>query len=219
MINRLTLIERSFNEKGFMDSEIITKRSVAAAKTQEKILKAACYLFIKKGFDGTSISEIAKKAQINQSLIYHYYASKEELWKGVKKKLVYSYVEKNDLEFDVSQGLRAILKQIVYRRFEFYEKHPEILRMIAWQKLELSKDKLSGGTPFSPDNWKELFLQLQKQGEIRKEIDVDMMSLFITSAINGAFSEDYLELLKNSKIKKDYLDMIVECLMRSFASG
>ncbi|CUI16110.1 putative transcriptional regulator, TetR family [Candidatus Protochlamydia naegleriophila] len=200
-----------------MSSRIDTKRAVAAAKTQEKILKAACHLFVKKGFDGTSISEIAKKAQINQSLIYHYYASKEELWKSVKRQLVGSYVEKGGLEFDAGRGLRDILKHIVHSRFEFYERHPEILRMLSWQKLELTKDKLAGGTPFSPDNWKEPLTQLQKLGQIRKEIDIDMMSLFITSAINGALSEDYLDLLKDPKAKMGYLNMIVECLMRSFS--
>ena len=55
------------------------------SKTKEIILEAALAVFIEKGFAGASISQIAKAAKINQSLIYHHFASKEDLWVCVKK--------------------------------------------------------------------------------------------------------------------------------------
>lgn len=195
------------------------KRALESAKTQKKILKAAISLFIKKGFEGTSISEIAKKAEINQSLIYHYHESKEALWKNVKKSIIDIYIDIKDLDLDVSKGLRHVLEKIVYTRFDFYEKHPEVLRMMAWQKLESKKDQLTGGTLFSPDNWKKVFMQLKKQGEIRKDVDLDMMILFITSVINGALNEDHQDRLKIPKDREDYLKMIVESFLRSFGTS
>ena len=68
--------------------------------TRKAILKAAKHLFVKKGFAATSISEIAAKAKINQSLIYHHFGSKEDLWKHVKSAVLESYmrVEHLDLE-------------------------------------------------------------------------------------------------------------------------
>lgn len=201
-----------------MDPKINKKRDLAAAKTRKKILQAACVLFVKSGFEGVSISEIAKKAGVNQSLIYHYYASKEELWKNVKSHFVEAYVNSNDLVFDVTKGLKLILEQIVYSRFEFYGKHPEIIRMMGWQRLEASKERLAGGTLFSPDNWKEVFSQLQKKGEIRKDIDLDMMIFFISSVITGALTEDLQNKFKVQKNKVLYLEMTVNCFMLSFGS-
>ena len=60
-----------------------TPNRPSADNTRKVILNAARDLFVKKGFAGTSISEIAKQAKVNQSLIYHHYANKESLWTAV----------------------------------------------------------------------------------------------------------------------------------------
>lgn len=203
-----------------MPAQSANKRSLDSAKTRTKILQAATKLFVKSGFEGASISEIAKEAKINQSLIYHYFASKEELWKSVKSNFVEKFTEEKDLIFDAKKGLKKILHQIVHTRFDFYNKHPEIIRMIGWQKLEAKKDKLSGGTFFSPENWHRVFSELQKQGEIRHEINVEMMILFITSVITGAFTESDLNKWKGETNKKhEYLDMIIDSFMLSFGKS
>lgn len=216
MKRSLPLIERSINEKKIMNSSVNKKRVLDAAKTRKKILEAAAILFVKNGFDGISISQIAKKAEINQSLIYHYFDSKEDLWKSVKNYYVETYVNKDDLKIDQEKGLKDILRQIVYSRLEFYGKHPEILRMMGWQKLETDKNKLVGGTLFSPDNWKEVFSQLQKEGKIKADINLDMMILFITSLIAGALTEDYKDILNNQKEKERYINLIMESCMQAF---
>lgn len=193
------------------------KRALARAETKKKILDAASALFIKSGFEGVSISEIAKKADINQSLIYHYFSSKEELWKSVKASFVEEFAGTESMELDPAKGLRDVLKQIVLTRFQFYEDNPEVIRLMGWQKLENEKEKLAGGTQLSPSTWKEAFQELKKRKEIRKDIDIDMMVLFISSAIAGAFTEDFGELLKTPKSKKQYLEMLIECFLRAFA--
>lgn len=52
--------------------------------TKNKILNSAKALFSQKGYDGTSVDEIAKTAQINKALIYYHFknkaAIKEELF-------------------------------------------------------------------------------------------------------------------------------------------
>ena len=56
---------------------------------REAILDAALHCFVERGFYGTTIPEIADKAQIASGTIYHYFDSKEALvnalfrhWKG-----------------------------------------------------------------------------------------------------------------------------------------
>lgn len=192
-----------------------TKRDEGAAKTRKKILRSAYILFVKNGFNGVSISEIAKKAKINQSLIYHYFDSKTELWKEAKGYLAEKCAPTEVLKLNPSKGLKHVLEQIVHSRFNFYEQNPDILRMMGWQRLEASRDHLAGGTFFSPETWKPVFVELQKQGSIRKEIDLDMMILFIVSAIAGALTEDQ----KNTVNKVAYLKMMIECFIRSFGTG
>ena len=47
--------------------------------TRERLLSAAEALFAEKGFDGTSIRELAARAGCNLSLIHYYFGSKEGL--------------------------------------------------------------------------------------------------------------------------------------------
>jgi len=200
-----------------MELKSSNKRALTAAKTKKKILEAAADLFIKNGFEGVSISQIAKKAEINQSLIYHYFQSKEELWKSVKRSYVDAYVTKEKCNFDLNKGLKHLIKQLVYSRFEFYEQNPDIVRMMSWQRLESEENKLAGDTFFSPEKWKELFMNFQLKREIKKEIDLDMMILFIMSLVAGALKEDYKEILRDPKKKSVYLDLIISSCMRSFS--
>ncbi len=199
-----------------MNSNSGKKRSLDATKTRKKILKTAASLFVKNGFDGVSMSQIAKKASINQSLIYHYFKSKEDLWKSVKNYFVETYISIEEWKIDETYDLKEVLKKIIGSRLEFYEKHPEVLRMVAWQKLEADKNKLVGGTYFSPNNWKEKFLYLQKQGKIKANVNLDMMTLFITSLIAGILTEDSTNVLHSPQSKERYINLIMQSCMQAF---
>lgn len=51
--------------------------------TEEKIIKIATEMFAQKGFDGTSIRDICKTADINISLISYYFGGKKELYEKI----------------------------------------------------------------------------------------------------------------------------------------
>jgi len=56
-------------------------RTRAADHDERKaaIVAAAAALFAREGFDGASVSDIAKRGKFAKSLVYHYYASKEDI--------------------------------------------------------------------------------------------------------------------------------------------
>jgi AcrR family transcriptional regulator len=51
--------------------------------TEEKILLAACKVFLHYGFHGTKTQQIALEACVNKSLIHYYFRSKEKLYAKV----------------------------------------------------------------------------------------------------------------------------------------
>ncbi|NIS38573.1 helix-turn-helix transcriptional regulator, partial [Candidatus Saccharibacteria bacterium] len=57
--------------------------SAIREKTRASILESALELFATKGFHGTSIGEIAKKAEISKGLAYHYFDSKQDILEAV----------------------------------------------------------------------------------------------------------------------------------------
>ena len=60
----------------------------AEQDTKERLLKAAKELFVRKGFSGVSIREIAREAEANSALISYYFGDKEGLFKGVLESFV-----------------------------------------------------------------------------------------------------------------------------------
>ena len=50
-----------------------------AASTRERILDVALDLFIEKGFDRTSLREIAEKLDVTKAALYYHFASKDDI--------------------------------------------------------------------------------------------------------------------------------------------
>ena len=59
---------------------------------EEQILEASRKVFIRKGFDGARMQEIADEAGINKSLLHYYYRSKDKLFEGVFKEAFCKFI-------------------------------------------------------------------------------------------------------------------------------
>lgn len=56
---------------------------------REQILKAALKVFALRGFAATKVGDIAKEARLSHGLVYHYFASKEEMFFELVRTAVY----------------------------------------------------------------------------------------------------------------------------------
>ena len=67
-----------------------TKEQVAIIrqKSRKNILDSAMKLFAQKGFDNTSVSAIAREANISKGLIYNYFDTKEAIVEGIVTELI-----------------------------------------------------------------------------------------------------------------------------------
>ncbi|MFX0054843.1 MAG: TetR/AcrR family transcriptional regulator [Promethearchaeota archaeon] len=93
----------------------------------DSIVKATIDLTNRLGFDGISISKIAKKAKVSPATIYIYFKNKEDLFTKL-------YI---DIRNKMSQGalegieegmtIEETFKSIWYHSFTFNLKHPEYL--------------------------------------------------------------------------------------------
>ena len=58
-----------------------------AGSTRERILDVALDLFIEKGFDGTSLREIAERLGFTKAALYYHYASKDDILMALHMRL------------------------------------------------------------------------------------------------------------------------------------
>lgn len=154
--------------------------------TKDTILEAALAVFIENGYAGSSISQIAKCAQINQSLIYHHFKSKEDLWTCVKKYCVDEAIQ--DIQSIRHDTLEHFVSDLVDALFSVYAK--ENMRMLVhWQALEPNITKFYGdnATPHPLFDIADHIKVLQEDNLVRTDQDYQVLSGVIFSLASYAF--------------------------------
>ena len=83
---------------------------------EESILNAGLYLFATKGFEQTTADAICAVVNCSHGLLYHYYASKDELYKAVIEKKVRPIVSSAILDYaDINQKAKFAFMDITDR--------------------------------------------------------------------------------------------------------
>jgi len=65
------------------ESEPASSRAEQRRRTEARILAAASRLFVERGYERTTIREIARAAGVDGGLVMHYFGSKQELFQRV----------------------------------------------------------------------------------------------------------------------------------------
>ncbi|MDQ0245918.1 AcrR family transcriptional regulator [Bacillus fengqiuensis] len=105
---------------------------VVKSKTKEKVMDAAVSLFNTKGFDGTSVREIAKKANVNVANISYYFESKEGLLEHLVTTFFEGYIQV--LEQTVGtlehQSAKQCLMNVIQSVMDYQHEHRHIARVV-----------------------------------------------------------------------------------------
>lgn len=107
--------------------------------TKQKVMDAASTLFYQRGFDGTSVRDIAERASVNVSLISYYFNSKQGLLESAVTNYYEMYLEKLETTLHESESRDAIerLKDLIYAIIEYQTMHFQLTSFI---HRELSLD-------------------------------------------------------------------------------
>lgn len=117
--------------------EGMEKKRVSAEKRRNQIIEITMKLFSKKGFKGTTIKDIAKKASINESILYRHFKTKEKLYEAIintacseKEKPIISkeLIDKTDDH--------VIFKDIALEIMNRLEKNQTFTRLFLFSSLE-----------------------------------------------------------------------------------
>jgi AcrR family transcriptional regulator len=167
---------------------------------QIQILEVAEKLFANKGFDGTSIRDIAAEAGVNIAMISYYFKSKENLLQAIFEKRMGSFrvrVESlltddslkafQKIEILIDEKIKEIMERQRFYKIMICEqvtnKNPIIIEFV--NELKKKNSETVG----------KLISDGQKKGEFRKSIDATLFlnSLFGTisqTLINKEFYRD-----------------------------
>ena len=121
---------------------IIERRAREKKERRRQIMDAAKELFSTRGFQETTMEEIANKVELSPSTLYLYFQNKEELYGSMSVRdvaILLERLEKIDsrVEEDAVQRIKA-LKEVLY---SLYEYDPQLLlRVFNFQTSDLFKN-------------------------------------------------------------------------------
>jgi AcrR family transcriptional regulator len=142
-------------------------------KTQELILEAARKVFIRDGFDGARMQEIANVAGINKALLHYYYKNKESLFNLVFEDAFAAFVPQIHAIFSGNGDAVEKLCKYVEAHVELLLQKPDLPTFVIH---EIHRDpdrffnnligKMPGPPPFA--SFMGQLMQEMNEGKIRQ---------------------------------------------------
>lgn len=105
--------------------------------TEEKIIKAAEVVFIRKGMDGARMQEIADEAGINKALLHYYFRSKQKLFEAIFTNLFKQIFPSVINLLTSDQSIENKLQTFIENYIEVLSKNP---RLPAFVIQEINRD-------------------------------------------------------------------------------
>lgn len=109
--------------------------------TRKRVLKISEELFSEKGFDGTGIEEIARKAGINKATIYYHFKSKNHIIEALFKDIIIDL--NNHLASSHDPGINGVteddMAEKIGREIQFIEDKKKILSVMIMEALKNSE--------------------------------------------------------------------------------
>ena len=107
-----------------------TKRQAQGDRSREEILDAATRLMAARGFDGTSISTLAKESGLPASSIYWHFGSKEGVLMAVMERGAQEFVRLTSPEnLPLAASRSEKVTWVLQRAARIIEESPEFLRL------------------------------------------------------------------------------------------
>ena len=186
---------------------------------QIEILQVAEKLFAEEGFDGTSVRDIAKEANINIAMISYYFGSKEKLLESL---VIYRIASMRlHLENLFQEDINPIEK--IDKLIEFYIQRInsnrcmyQILHFeVSTKKREINLDAFSKVKKDNLIALEKIIQEGQEQGLFQPNINVTLIpTTIIGSFIHFSMNKSYYLEVLNLKSEEDFENYIATTLTK-----
>ena len=99
-------------------------------RSADRILMSSLQLFSTKGYDATSVREICEAAGITKPTLYHFYGSKEGVYRALVEGVLAPFTADVERLLAGDGPVRERLRAVARAYFERARTHPELVRFI-----------------------------------------------------------------------------------------
>ncbi len=106
------------------------KQTPRRLRRASEILAAAREVFLDKGFERSSVAEIAARVGVVEGLVYTYFPTKRELLNEVLRGMYVPLIHDIEAGFSRIHGLRSRLRFLIWRHLRVYVEEPGLSRIV-----------------------------------------------------------------------------------------
>lgn len=196
-----------------------------AEATRQRILEAAKKEFAQNGLEGARVDTIALEAQANKRMLYHYFESKENLFKIIIEQ-AYIDIRSQEAKLNLEKlpPKDAMIKFVKFT-WDYYLKNPEFITLV--NNENLNKARHISQSVVLRDISQTFVNRIQaildkgaKEGVFRKGLDAVQVNItiasigyyYLTNCYTGSviFERDFL----SRKALQDRLDFNIDTVLR-----
>ena len=164
----------------------MTDRSIAQEEKRRLIRDAAVRVFARKGFHTCRVGDIAEEAGVAHGLLYHYFASKDELLETVFRETWAELLDAIRVVEESGEPAREQLRQVAAIMLRSWRRDPDLIRVLVREigrSPELQRRIDALGQVF--DAVARIVERGQAAGEFRNELDPRLASFVFYGALEA----------------------------------
>jgi TetR/AcrR family fatty acid metabolism transcriptional regulator len=164
----------------------LTGRSIAQEEKRRLIRDAAVRVFARKGFHTCRVGDIAEEAGVAHGLLYHYFASKDELLEIVFRETWAELLDAIRVVEESGEPAREQLRQVAAIMLRSWRRDPDLIRVLVREigrSPELQRRIDALGQVF--DAVARIVEHGQAAGEFRSELDPRLASFVFYGALEA----------------------------------
>lgn len=194
---------------------IINRRERKKEETRASIINCAVSFFREKGFEETSMEEIAEKSDVSKGTLYNYFENKESILVGYFQTIIAEYGKNMKENFVENKDIRSTLYNLLAFMSNIFKNEKELAliyfkyRMTSRFNVKLDSSQRSG-----IEKWVlEIIEKAQQDGQLRLDIPALVLTrnfqfLTMSFLITSIYTEEPFE-----------IDIIKDQLIGLFLNG
>jgi len=158
--------------------------------SSDRVLEVAAKLFREKGYQATSVREIALAAQMKSGSLYYHYPSKEALLDAVMNLAITKLTDEVAAairQTPPSAAFRARLKNAIHAHLTAIHQHIDLVIASRQSLNTLPQDSRAAHLTLREryaQLWRNLLEDGKRSGEVAPGVDVVVVEMFILGALN-----------------------------------
>ncbi len=190
---------------------------------REEIMQVSLHLFAERGFHGTSMRDIAREADIGEGLIYHYFASKRDLFRAIIEEHSFLPLLRTLPDLADQLDLRGLLTVLARGFFDVLRQNTELTRVLLQEVQVFPEEKEAFFTDAVNESINALsgILDERMSESARRVVDPNTSARIFFNSLLAFFVEQ--EILGGKHMlpadEALYIEQLVELFVKRHGSG